>query len=132
MSELADQIEVMRLISQLKQGSFATHYFVPFDPFRKGPRALDLMKDAIRNKGAIGVKIYPPMGFKPSDSDQSSGMAHHLNDRMKALLDFCLKEDVPILAHCLIRSTSARRRAHAPLQRFGASIWISRVIRIFD
>jgi predicted TIM-barrel fold metal-dependent hydrolase len=100
MSELADQIEVMRLISKLNHGSFATHCFVPFDPFRKGPMALDLVKDAIRNKGAIGVKIYPPMGFKPSDNDRSSGVAHHLNDRMKGLLDFCLKEDVPILAHC--------------------------------
>jgi predicted TIM-barrel fold metal-dependent hydrolase len=99
-SDIGEQVEVMRLISRLKGKSYAVHAFVAFDPFRAiGDRnALAIVKDAVLNQGAIGVKIYPPMGIKPCDNSGPLGDA--LNQQMKQFLGFCLKQDVPILAHC--------------------------------
>jgi predicted TIM-barrel fold metal-dependent hydrolase len=101
-SDLSEQVEVMRLISQIKGRSFAVHAFAAFDPFRAidNPDALAVVKDAIRNQGAIGVKIYPPMGFKPCLNSNSLGVKQQLDQQMGKLLKFCLDEDVPILAHC--------------------------------
>ena len=99
-SDISEQVEVMRLISMLKGRSYAVHAFVAFDPFRAigDTNALTVVKDAVLNKGAIGAKIYPPMGIKPCDNSGPLGDA--LNQQMKQFIGFCLKEDVPILAHC--------------------------------
>jgi predicted TIM-barrel fold metal-dependent hydrolase len=99
-SDICEQVEVMRLISLLKGKNYAVHAFVAFDPFRAiGDRnALTVVKDAVLSQGAIGVKIYPPMGIKPCDNTGPLGNA--LNKQMKDFLGFCLREDVPILAHC--------------------------------
>ena len=101
-SDLGEQVEVMRLISQIKGLGFALHAFVAFDPFRAIDDAtvLPVVKDAIRNQGAIGVKIYPPMGIKPCNNSGSSGLNEQLDRQMGQFLQFCLDEDVPILAHC--------------------------------
>jgi predicted TIM-barrel fold metal-dependent hydrolase len=99
-SDIDKQVKVMSLISQLKGKSYAVHAFVAFDPFRAiGDRnALKIVKDAVLNQGAIGVKIYPPMGIKPCNNSGPHG--DQLNQQMKPFLEFCLREDVPILAHC--------------------------------
>jgi predicted TIM-barrel fold metal-dependent hydrolase len=95
-----EQVEVMRLISQIKGRSYAFHAFVAFDPFRAmdDPSVLAVVQDAVRDHGAIGVKVYPPMGFKPFGNGGSLGGM--LDEQMRQLLRFCLTEDVPILAHC--------------------------------
>jgi hypothetical protein len=72
-TDLITQAEIMQRISVLSGGR--VHGFVPFCPLRAvahhsgQPLAtwdpLDLVQDAIRNKGFIGVKLYPPMGFAP-------------------------------------------------------------------
>jgi hypothetical protein len=66
-SDLGEQVEVMSLISQIKSRNCAFHAFVAFDPFRASSDAnvLGTVKDAVLNKGAIWVKMYPPMGVKP-------------------------------------------------------------------
>jgi predicted TIM-barrel fold metal-dependent hydrolase len=99
-SDVGKQVEVMSLISQLKGRSYAVHAFVAFDPFRAigDTNAFKVVKDAILKQGAIGVKIYPPMGIKPCNNTGPLGNA--LDQQMKQFLGFCLKEDVPILAHC--------------------------------
>ena len=62
--------------------------------------------------GAIGVKVYPPVGFKPFGNGGSLGGM--LDEQMRQVLRFCLTEDVPILAHCSfspwqIMATNARQ-----------------------
>jgi predicted TIM-barrel fold metal-dependent hydrolase len=96
-SDLGEQVEVMSLIAQIKNRNCAVHAFVAFDPFRASSDAnvLATVKDAVLNKGAIGVKMYPPMGFKPCGNANSE-----LDLQMKDILGFCLAEDVPILVHC--------------------------------
>jgi len=96
-SDLREQVKLMSLISQMKGWNCAVHAFVAFDPFRSksDPTVLDTVMNAVQSKGAIGVKIYPPMGFKPCGNYDSE-----LNRQMKRFLDFCLNKDVPIMAHC--------------------------------
>ena len=111
-SDLAGQVEVMKLISKIPRPC-AVHPFVAFDPFRAKYDAniLPTVKDAIRNNGAIGVKIYPPMGFRPSGNADPA-----IEQQMKRLVDFCLLEDVPILAHCSFSQfvTAAQGACAAP------------------
>jgi predicted TIM-barrel fold metal-dependent hydrolase len=99
-SPIVEQVAVMSLISQLKSKNYAVHPFVAFDPFRAidDPNAIENVKDAVLHQGAIGVKVYPPMGFKPLGNGGSLGGI--LDTQMRNLLQFCLAEDVPILAHC--------------------------------
>ena len=74
---LKTQVEVMRLISIATSGR--VHGFAPFCPlrevaFRAGKTdndgnptwsSLQFVQDAVLNKGCVGIKLYPPMGFAP-------------------------------------------------------------------
>lgn len=111
-SPIAPQVEIMALIAARPGNPYAVHALVPFDPWRSidGPAALDIVSDAILHKGCVGVKVYPPMGFKPIANDVANfpkwrrpmhpDGARQVDQQMKALLRFCLQYDVPILAHC--------------------------------
>lgn len=94
---------------------------VAFDPWReydyrekntdltKSP--LEVIKKLILNHGFIGIKIYPPMGFKPIDNASTtnwpSDLPYHRDRKFGEIMDTCLKEiyqfcvdqDVPIMAH---------------------------------
>ena len=111
-SAIGPQIAVMELISARKGRRAAVHAFVPFDPWRAigDPTALETVKDAIRNRGCLGIKLYPPMGFKPENNDAATfpptvrpaypDAARRVDAQLALLFAFCLAEDVPILAHC--------------------------------
>jgi predicted TIM-barrel fold metal-dependent hydrolase len=72
---------------------------------------MDIVKDAITQKGFIGVKMYPVLGFLPygNANHWSVGYPRELRtidpdgrkfDRaLAALYDWCIDEDVPILTH---------------------------------
>jgi predicted TIM-barrel fold metal-dependent hydrolase len=110
------------------------HPFAPFDPARElayrhglpGPddvsaekySSLELVKDAIRNKGFIGVKVYNTLGYRPlgntavdkkrqrifrrNKMEQYSVFTGEEFDQVLAeLYAFCLQEQVPITAHCV-------------------------------
>ena len=119
------------------------HPFAPFDPARElahraglpgpdypddGPPekyiSLDLVKDAIRNKGFIGVKIYNTLGYRPLGNamvdDERRRIFH--DNKMKRycdftgeqfdqvlteLYEFCVQEQVPITAHCVSNGVEA-------------------------
>ena len=49
---------------------------------------MEYVKRGLRN-GNIGVKFYPPMGYKPDDD----------YDSIKELFEYCNSE-IPILTHC--------------------------------
>jgi predicted TIM-barrel fold metal-dependent hydrolase len=109
------------------------HPFVPFDPARQlawekqkltpdGQRpeysSLELVKDAIENKGFIGVKVYNSLGYRPLGNGDlltvlqrkrvavRNGKMQYLfegkeYDRvLRELYQYCHDNEVPITAHC--------------------------------
>jgi predicted TIM-barrel fold metal-dependent hydrolase len=125
-TKLPEQVEVMEAISVSTGGR--VHAFVPFDPLRKvavdlgkdkGFDPLALVMDAIENRGCIGVKLYPPMGFAPYGNTavqaefgphfwardwlpswmDRADMGLLLDGAMRGLLSWCEKEGVPVMAH---------------------------------
>lgn len=98
----------------LADGQVLVLNFAPFCPLRaaiEGPVALRRVQDAVLNRGFAGVKLYPPMGFRPDDNRAISFA--HANDRVRrnpptgraldqalaALYAWCEAEDVPIATH---------------------------------
>jgi predicted TIM-barrel fold metal-dependent hydrolase len=113
---LRDQIEVMSQIS-LRQ-RHPVHGFAPFDPLRDlrhkpdAPSSLSIVQSAVRDYGFLGVKLYSPMGFRPSGNAEGIGFpafAHQnqpdfgtrLDQVLDGLYGWCEAEEVPILAHTL-------------------------------
>lgn len=135
-TQLAHQINSISMNVVVPFGGMI-HPFVPFDPARElahqmglpkpddpedGPTeefgSMDLVKDAIRNRGFIGVKLYNTLGYRPLGNAavnerqkwlfRRNGMERYAKfrgeDFDRVLLDFyefCMKEQVPITAHCL-------------------------------
>jgi predicted TIM-barrel fold metal-dependent hydrolase len=92
--------------------SARVHPFVGFDPRHevRSRRAgdietpLDVAKDAVHRFGFVGVKVYPPMGFRPINNvavgDVTAGEAAELDGVLGDLYSWCETEQVPITAHC--------------------------------
>lgn len=71
-SPLPKQIEVMGALARRKDGP-AVHGYVAYDPLRrvyfklgkfKDYDPLEVVRTAVRDHGFVGVKLYPPMGFR--------------------------------------------------------------------
>ncbi len=136
---LADQVALMERVSVLTQGRI--HGFVPFCPFRElmtarsGPgESLALVQDAVENRGFLGVKLYPPMGFaaysngplrvwqgKPTlpEAAQDPGFGERLDRALSTLFEWCVAQQVPLMAHA--------NRSNGPYTEFedlaGAPYW---------
>ncbi|WP_324752796.1 amidohydrolase family protein [Roseovarius sp. Pro17] len=112
---VADQIEVVSAIVKGYQNALVLP-FAPFCPLRAALEreahpdwdSLRNVKQAIRNLGFAGVKIYPPMGFKPigNDADVSKwarrapkGGGPALDRELERLYAWCVQNGVPIKAH---------------------------------
>lgn len=54
----------------------------------KRPDHLDLMKDALENKGFVGVKLYPSLGYEVTDP------------KLMDVYEYCEEHDTPLLMHC--------------------------------
>lgn len=113
-SPLRDQIDVMSAIAR-RPGAFAVHPYVPFCPWRQmvEPGLLAMVKDAVEQRGFVGVKLYPVMGFLPYGNAEADPAAYparlsqtgpdwaaRLDQGLAALYDWCVAEDVPVMAHC--------------------------------
>lgn len=97
------------------------HPFVGFDPLRE-LRArlvgdittpLDELDDAIKRFGFVGVKVYPPMGWRPLGNDDDNGpmprdRGKQLDRVLRDFYDWCHSNDVPVTAH------GSRSNAAAP------------------
>ena len=117
------QVEVMARIAQRRNGP-RVHGFVGFDPLRQalfrrhgGPpedEPLAVVKKAVEDHGFIGVKLYPPMGFRatgnaalgdafPKHVVAADGLGPDAGRKLDAELDrlyaFCAENNVPIMAH---------------------------------
>lgn len=127
---VAQQIELMEMTQKLNPGR--VHGFVSFCPWRQADdvhhnahvaegavrrrvTALELVEDAVLNRGFIGVKLYPPMGFLPTGNAELPVAAFPnwaaempyadifgtaLDEAMRELFRFCTAHDVPVMAHC--------------------------------
>lgn len=52
------------------------------------PDHLDLLKEAVEERGFVGVKLYPSLGY-PVD-----------HPHLLQVYDYCLEKDLPVLLHC--------------------------------
>ena len=119
-SPLTRQMAVMDLISQRSakaQSGPVLHGYMGFDPLREVAyrtgkskiSSLATARAALSDHGFIGVKLYPPMGFRASGNHRpyprrTVDMLGFVPDKQldQALLDLyklCVQLDAPILAH---------------------------------
>ncbi|NQT23916.1 amidohydrolase family protein [candidate division KSB1 bacterium] len=158
-TRIDDQIRLMyEKVILPSRGKF--HPFVPFDPVREltfqdklmnpdGQKedisSLKLVKDAINEKGFIGVKLYNSLGYKPTgnkDTDEGKDRitqlyrwrigvrnekmlyrfdGNRMDDVLNKLYAWCEKEEVPITAHCMMHGIEAYPQAS---EHFGsAKFW---------
>jgi len=113
-----DQIRLMGEISRRQPSDVLVHGYVPFNPWRfvrEANESMKLLDDALTNQGFIGVKIYPPMGFRAMNNARLPPDAFRLNDTpscrvpadfpanldqaMWTLYAYCDANDVPIMLH---------------------------------
>ncbi|MDY0874357.1 amidohydrolase family protein [Dongia rigui] len=127
-SKLPDQARVMGLIAAQRR-DVAVHGYIAFDPlraayFRHGlPEAefdpLSVVREALTQHGFLGVKLYPPMGFKPWDNNSSTkedfplhvrrklgNVGAELDQSLEDLYRLCERFDAPILAHATDSNSS--------------------------
>lgn len=130
-SSLSDQVAVMTKIAARTTGP-RVHPFMAFDPLRQalhvrrgGPEAdspLAIASKAILEQGFIGIKLYPPMGFKPiNNAAEGTKFPPHvrrpaalgdqagklLDDSLKQLFVWCVEKKVPVMAHASNSNGSA-------------------------
>ncbi|MFO1028018.1 MAG: amidohydrolase family protein [Acetobacteraceae bacterium] len=129
-----DQLQVMEriMILRARQG-MPVHSFAAFDPWRclrlrsKGVDSLAQLTTALERGAAIGVKLYPPMGFAPTGNAERdtarhpfpAGLikltkgrpGHELDNVLDELLDYCAANGVPVMAHCGPSNAIARNYA---------------------
>lgn len=119
---LPEQAAVMARIALDPRTDVLLNGYIAFDPLRavlhkkgliRGPRPLDVVMQALSASGCVGVKLYPPMGFRPwNNAAVKDGFGpvaaradptlrgEELDDALRELYDYCIQADVPILAHC--------------------------------
>ena len=108
--ELHEKISRLSMLDRLPGDGGHVHGFVGFDP-RRQLRAretndieepLDVVRSAIADYGFVGIKLYPPMGFKPygnaAEPDVPDGEA--IDVILGELYEWCVSNDVPLTAHC--------------------------------
>ena len=101
-SPIQDQIRVMSKICQLARGRLLA--LAPFCPFkdiaRKGGESIANVRQAWKLPGFAGVKLYPPIGFKPyGNAATSTAHGGDLDNALFTLYREAIKEDAAVLAH---------------------------------
>jgi predicted TIM-barrel fold metal-dependent hydrolase len=130
--------QILRVESFQKQTSSNMIYFVAYAPYRDYWRgghegdALKLVRSAIEEHGAWGVKFYPPSGYRPTANSiqprptgiRSRAAAEQwdarynplpgdknraLDDKIEKLLLWCIEKDVPVFVHAGTGEFEARK-----------------------
>jgi hypothetical protein len=100
------QVEFMQTLQRKHPNEI--YGFCAFDPRRPGDWR-QRCQDAIE-KGFIGFKFYPPLGYKPS------GDIPEVQAITNEFFDFCVEGDYPVFAHCTPQGFQTRlkqgRNAH--------------------
>jgi len=91
---VGEQLDRMKRLVDANQGRLLT--FVAWSP--KRPNDVNVIRRAVENGIAVGVKVYPPSGYQADEA---------MND---PLFDFCASErSVPLFAHCTPVGFEARK-----------------------
>lgn len=118
--------QLRRMEEFKKQEGSRMIFFVAYNPYRAGSAAtssgLELVKNAVRNHGARGVKVYPPSGYRAAENviprrpwsffTQHPGLQwdaryarfsregnRELDAEVNAMLEWCMENDVPVFTH---------------------------------
>jgi predicted TIM-barrel fold metal-dependent hydrolase len=102
-----DQIKLHQLLSQLSGGYMRPLVaYNPWTDVASPGKALSRVVDAVTNRGFVGVKIYPPMGFRPLGNTEDpvpstwrSPSPAALDQALLALWLECGRLDIPVMAH---------------------------------
>jgi predicted TIM-barrel fold metal-dependent hydrolase len=89
---VGEQLDRMRRLVDANKGRLLT--FVAWSP--KRPNDISVVRRAIDEAIAAGVKVYPPSGYQADET---------MND---PLFDFAISRDVPLFAHCTPEGFEAR------------------------
>jgi predicted TIM-barrel fold metal-dependent hydrolase len=98
------------------------HPIISFNPLKALPsqgypqseadRYVGMVKDAVLKRGFLGIKLYPPAGFRPTANSYNDlkkvvdhryrrpTLATEIDSVMSEIFSFCSREEVPIAAHC--------------------------------
>lgn len=105
-SSHGDQIKLHQLLSKLSGGYMRPLVaYNPWSDIKEEGQALARVVDAVKNRGFVGVKLYPPNGFRPygntdSPTPPSPGPSPADLDRVLAKFwDACVSLGVPVMAH---------------------------------
>ncbi len=113
-SSLADQIVLMDRLQRwvAEESGARMHTMVPFCPWRElaTGEAMPMVEDAVMNRGFVGVKLYPPMGFYPWGNQNGTvcyperAQAHdrfpqRIDEALRRLYEWCSEHEVPIITH---------------------------------
>ncbi len=89
----ADQKQIMMELTAKGRGRI-----MPFFAYDPRSRPMDEVRTAIEKEGFVGVKLYPPLGFKPIGNDDPV-----VEDNLENLYEYCASgagEPIPITVHC--------------------------------
>lgn len=124
--ELQEKISRLSMLGMLPGTREARiHPLVGFDPRREMlarrtgdvQTSLQLLETAVERYGFVGVKLYPPMGWRPLGNERTRDMTADEARKVEGILhefyEWCEDEDVPITAHC-----NTSNGAHSDYMRF--------------
>jgi predicted TIM-barrel fold metal-dependent hydrolase len=120
-----ERIARLSTVGRIGRADARFHPFAAFDPRRQleGPpglapkpgaapaapprpsaasSALELVRYAVETGGFLGVKLYPPVGFAPTDNVRlraDLSFAAGLDSALESLYAYCAAAEVPILTH---------------------------------
>lgn len=123
-SPLADQVELHSMLSRLSRGfMLPLMAYNPWSDIKSGGARLRLLTEAVEQKGFIGAKIYPPVGFKPyGNTTAPQGLdVGDLNKALRAFFIRCSDLGIPVMAH----ANSTQGRDAAADQNSGPEGWIA-------
>lgn len=102
-----DQVKLHQLLSELSGGYMRPLVaYNPWSDIVADGAATRRVIDAVKNRGFVGVKIYPPNGFRPFgnakhpiDSVRGAPSPADLDKALQRFWDACIELDVPVMAH---------------------------------
>lgn len=106
-SSQGDQMRVAALLSLMSGGyMLPLTAYNPWSHVLQGPSYLEQIETHVQSLGAVGVKIYPPMGFYPAGNQalpvngrQGLPTAAELDRHLSDFFKLCVKLGVPVMAH---------------------------------
>ncbi len=102
------QIDHVQTLTQKSDGVILP--FVSFDPQRIANKrtgaksSLEIVIDAIENKGFRGAKFYPPLGYRPyyrkEPGKPLTKREEFINNKNLEFFRYCLENQIPVFTHC--------------------------------